>query len=303
MHIPNGFLTDPVCTASTLAATAALGVGFARLRQLDSSRSSALMAATGAGIFAAQMVNFSIDHGTSGHVLGAALAAIALGPWCGMLTMALVLTTQCLLFGDGGTSTLGANILNMAVAGTLVASILYTLSTRHVAGTKGKLVGAAAAAFGSVLASASLCAVELAASGTYGLADVFSAMLGVHAVIGVSEALISAAIVGAALAVRNEKRSLSTRRVMVGGLLLAVAVAGLLAPLASSAPDGLERVAADLNFAGLATSSYAVAPDYAMPGIAWPALTVALAGIAGVVIVFVTTYTVGRTATAKVRKH
>ena len=70
------------------------------------------------------------------HVLGAALAAIALGPWCGMLTMALVLTAQCLLFGDGGTSTLGANILNMAVAGTLVASVLYALVTRHVAGAR-----------------------------------------------------------------------------------------------------------------------------------------------------------------------
>ncbi|MBI3836866.1 MAG: energy-coupling factor ABC transporter permease [Planctomycetia bacterium] len=303
MHIPNGFLTDPVCTASTLAATAALGVGFARLRQLDGSRSSAVMAATGAGIFAAQLVNFPIDHGTSAHVLGAALAAIALGPWCGMLTMTLVLTAQCLLFGDGGLSTLGANILNMAVAGTLVASVFYTLGTRHVAGAKGKLLGAAAAAFGSVLASASLCAIELAASGTYGLADVLSAMLGVHAVIGVSEALISVSIVAAALTLRNEKRSLSTGRVMIGGLVLAAAVAGLVAPLASTAPDGLERVAADLNFASRATSSYAIAPDYSIPGIAWPTLAMALAGIAGVVVVFVATYTVGRTATAKVRKQ
>jgi cobalt/nickel transport system permease protein len=303
MHIPNGFLSDPVCTATTLAATAALGLGCARLRQSDSSRSSAVMAATGAGIFAAQMVNFSIDHGTSAHVLGAAVAAVALGPWCGMLTMALVLTAQCLVFGDGGTSTLGANILNMAVAGTLVASVLYALVTRNVAGAKGKLLGTATAAFGSVLASASLCAIELAASGTYGLADVFLAMLGVHAVIGLSEALISVAIVSAALAARNDKRSLSTPSVIVGGLALAVAVAGLIAPLASSAPDGLERVAADLNFAGLATNSYAMVPDYAVPGIAWPALAVALAGIVGVLIVFVTTYTVSRAATAKVRKE
>ena len=302
MHIPNGFLTDPVCTASTLAATAALGAGFARLRHLDRSCSSGLMAVTGAGIFAAQMVNFPIDHGTSAHVLGAALAAIALGPWCGMLTMALVLSVQCLLFGDGGSSTLGANILNMAVAGTLVASVLYTLSTRYLGGAKGKLLGAALAAFGSVLASASLCALELAASGTYSLADVFSAMLSVHAAIGVSEALFSVAIVGAVLA-GNKNRALSTRRVMIGGLALAAAVAGLIAPLASSAPDGLQRVAEDLNFANLATSSYAIAPDYAVPGIAWSLLAAALAGIAGVLVVFVMTYTISRTTTAKVRKH
>jgi cobalt/nickel transport system permease protein len=303
MHIPNGFLTDPVCTASTLAATAALGVGFARIRQLDASRSSALMAATGAGIFAAQMVNFPIDAGTSGHVLGAALAAIVLGPWRGMLTMALVLTTQCLLFGDGGLSTLGANVLNMAVAGTLVASVLYTLCTRHVAGTQGKLLGAATAAFGSVLAAASLCAVELAASGTYGLTEVLSAMLGMHAMIGLGEVLVTVSIVALVSAAHAETHPLSTRRIMASGLLLAVAVAGLLAPLASSAPDGLERVAEDASFAGLATSSWAIAPDYAAPGIAWPAVAVALAGIAGVVVVFVTNYMVGRTAAVKIRKH
>jgi cobalt/nickel transport system permease protein len=303
MHIPNGFLTDPVCAAATLTSVAALGVGFARMRQTDNSRSAALMAATGAGIFAAQMVNFPVDHGTSGHVLGAALAAIVLGPWRGMLTMALVLAVQCFLFGDGGASTLGANILNMAVAGTLVAAVLYSWTTRHVGGTQGKLLGAAAAAFGSVLASASLCALELAASGTYSLPEVFSAMISVHALIGLNEAAISVAIVAVALAARASERSLSTGHVMVGGLALAFAMAGLVAPLASSAPDGLERVAENLQFANLATPSWAVAPDYAVPGVGWPTLAVALAGIAGTVAVFASTYTVGRTAKVRVRKQ
>lgn len=301
MHIPNGFLTDPVCTASALASAAALGVGFARARQSASPRSAALVAATGAGIFAAQMVNFPIESGTSGHVLGAALAAIVLGPWQGMLTMAVVLATQCFLFGDGGISALGANILNMAVAGTLVASLCYTLVTRHVAGAKGKLLGAGAAAFGSVLASATLCAVELSASGAYAPAEVFSAMLGVHVLIGLSETLITVALVGAALAGRAEHRRTLHRGAV--GLALAIAVAGLLAPMASSAPDGLARVAEDLQFASLATDSWAIAPDYVAPGVGWPALAVALAGIAGTVFVFVSAYTVGRTATAKVRKQ
>ena len=290
MHIPNGFLTDPVCTASTLAATAALGVGFARLRQMDHSRSSALMAATGAGIFAAQMVNFPIGAGTSGHVLGAALAAIVQGPWRGMWTMAVVLTTQCCLLGDGGATALGANVLNMAVVATLVASGLYTLVTRSVAGANGKLLGAAAAGFGSVLASASLCSLELAVSGTHGLTEVLSAMLGVHAVIGVSEALVTLAIV-AALAAHSENRLPSSGRVAAIGLALAVAIAGLLAPWASSAPDGLQRVAQDLSIASLDT------------GIAWPALAVSLAGIAGVLFVFISAYTVDRTARVKVRKR
>ena len=91
-----------------------------------------------------------------------------------MLTVAVVLAVQCFLFGDGGASSLGANILNMAVAGTLVASAIYSMTTGYVAGTKGKLLGAGAAAFGSVLAATGLCSLELAASGTYGLADVMA---------------------------------------------------------------------------------------------------------------------------------
>ena len=303
MHIPNGFLTDPVCAASTVASMAALGVGYAKARQFDSSRWAALMAATGAGVFAAQMVNFPIDHGTSGHVLGAALAAIVLGPWRGMLTMAIVLAAQCFLFGDGGASALGANILNMAVAPALVASVLYRSATHYVAGTQGKLLGAGLAAMGSVLASATLCSIELAASGTYGLADVFSAMIGIHALIGMCEAILTVAIVAALVAARPAGRSLSTRQLVAGGLILAVAVAGLLAPLASTAPDALDRVAQDLNFASFAAPSWAIAPDYAAPGIGWPALAVALAGIAGVLFVFVSAYTLGRAARVRVRKQ
>ncbi len=294
MHIPNGFLTDPVCTVSTLTSAAALGAGIVRMRQSDTSCSSVLMAATGAGIFAAQMVNFPIDQGTSAHLLGAALAAIALGPWRGMLTMAMILTAQCFLLGDGGASTLGANILNMAVAGTLTASVLYSVATRCVADTRGKLLGAALAAFGSVLASATVCAIELAASGTYGFADVLGALLSVHAAIGLSEALLSVAVVGIALSTQLN-RPHSTRGAGWVALVLAVAVAGLIAPLASTAPDGLERVAQDLNFAALATSSWSVMPEWA---VAMP-----LAGIVGVLFVFVSTYTVGRTATAKINKR
>ncbi len=304
MHIPNGFLTDPVCTVSTLASAGALGVSFARAARLDNSGSGALMAATGAGIFAAQMVNFPIEHGTSGHLLGAAMAAIILGPWRGMLTMAVVLAAQCLLFGDGGLGTLGANILNMAVAGTLVAAVLYNATTRYnIAGTRGKLVGTAVAACGSVLASASLCAVELAASGTYGLADVWRAMITVHAVIGLGEVIVSVALVAAVLAIQAQGL-LSARRATFAGAALAIAVAGLIAPLASSAPDGLERVAEDLQFANQASANlWALAPDYAVSGIAWPALAGAMAGIVGVVVVFCSTYMLNRAATAKVRKQ
>jgi cobalt/nickel transport system permease protein len=303
MHIPNGFLTDPVCAVSTVSSLAALGVGFSRLRRMDAVRSAPLMAAAGAGIFAAQMVNFPVGGGTSGHLIGATLAAVLLGPARGMLTMASVLAVQCLLFGDGGASALGANILNMAVAGTLVAWVLYRATTRYVAGAQGQLLAAGVAAFGSVMASAALCAVELAASGRFGFAEVLSAMLSVHAAIGLSEAMITVAILAAVRATSTNKRFASARGVLLCGLLLAIGVAGLLAPLASTAPDGLERVAMDLRFANSAADSWAIAPDYAAPGVVWPMLAIALSGIAGVVTVLVVTYTVGRTATARVRKY
>jgi cobalt/nickel transport system permease protein len=303
MHIPNGFLTDPVCTFCTLVTAGTMGYGVTRIRETDGSRSAALMAATAGGIFAAQTVNFPIGSLTSAHVVGAALAAIVLGPWRGMLTMAVVLAAQAFLFGDGGIQTLGANMLNMAVVGTLVASLLYGFTTRRVAGSGGKLLGAGVAAFGSVLAAAAMAATELAASGTYAPVPLFASMMGVHLVIALCEVLITMAIVAAALALVAEKRVLSTRRVIIGGLALAVVLAGLAAPFASTRPDGLERVAADLNFANLATSSWAVAPDYEAPLVSWPALAVAIAGVGGALLVFASAYTVGRTAKVRVRKR
>lgn len=303
MHIPNGFLTDPVCTVTALAATGALGVGVMRLRREGATRSSALMAATGAGIFAAQMVNVPIDSATSGHFLGSALAAIVLGPWQGMLTMATVLAVQCLLFGDGGLSALGANTLNMAVAGTLVAAVVYQQVSQRVAGSKGILLASAMAAFASVMAAAGLCAVELTASGN-DATQVFPAMLGIHAVIGLAEAAMTLAIVGVVLVIRaGAVRSWTPGRVAMVSLAVAVFVAGALAPFASSAPDGLEHVALSLNLAEAPVTSWALAPDYEAPGVSWPALAVALAGIAGAVFVFVSTYTVGRTTLVRVPKE
>lgn len=312
MHIPNGFLSDPVCTATTLASFTALGMGVARIRQtIDTpsstpvpAHSSALLAATGAGVFAAQMVNFPIGDGTSGHVVGAALAAILLGPWRGMLTMAVVLAVQCLVFGDGGLSTLGANVLNMAVVGTLSATGLNGFVRRRVLGTSGQLLGAALASFGSVLASATVCSLELAASGTYALGNVMSAMISVHVWIALGEAVATVAVLAALSTLRAENALRSGHRAIVASLAVAVAVAGLLAPWASSAPDGLERVAEDLHFASQASmASWAFVPDYEAPGIAWPALAVALAGILGVAFVFVVSYTVDRTAKVRVRKY
>lgn len=303
MHIPNGFLTDPVCAATTLASAGAVGYGILRLRSAGRPTEASLMAATGAGIFAAQMVNFPIDGATSGHVIGAALAAIALGPWRGMLTMAIVLAVQCLVFGDGGMAVLGANVLNMAVVATLVAWSVYQFVTRRLSGAPGKLAGAGAAAFASVMAAAVACSAELAIRGDFAAGEIFSAMLGVHLIIALCEGLITVSVVAAALAVAAQPRLASPRNLAILGLCAAIAVAGLLAPLASASPDGLERVAENLNFASLAGDTFAIVPDYEIPGVSSTLLAVALAGVFGVALVAFSSYAIGRTATARVRKQ
>lgn len=299
MHIPGGFLSDPVCTACTLATGATVAVGAVRLRAAGAS--PAAMGALGAGIFAAQMVNFPVDHGTSGHVIGAAAATALLGPWAAMLVMAAVLAIQCLLFGDGAVSTLGVNILNMGVVAVATAWVVNRVVRRQVPGRHGAMLAGGLAAWVSVIAAASACSLELAASGTYGLADVMSAMLNVHAAIGIGEALVTAAVV--AIVFRSaEARSiaqparLGTRR-LAAALAIAVGIAMLLAPLASSAPDGLERVAQNLGFADQALpSAAAIAPDYVLPGFAWQPLAVALAGTLGVVAAFAGSWAVCRVA-------
>ena len=151
------------------------------------------MGVTGAFIFAAQMLNFPIAAGTSGHLMGGALAALLLGPWAGVLVMTAVLAVQAFLLQDGGITALGANILNMGVASALCAS-LASLVLRVI---RPRMAGAAAAGFLggwlAVEAGAALASVEIALSGTAQLSAVLPPMLAIHAVIGLVEGLITAA--------------------------------------------------------------------------------------------------------------
>ncbi len=205
MHIPDGFLD-----AKTFGALDVVGAGFvavaaARVRRALSERAVPLMAVLAAFIFAAQMLNFPIAGGTSGHFAGGALAVILLGPWAGVLVMTLVLVIQALVFGDGGILALGANVVNMAVVAPFVGYGLYVLIIRMWRNEAGRFVGAFAAAWLAVVAAATACALELAASGTTPLAVVLPAMAGVHAVIGLGEGVVTA---GALAAVRVSRPDL-----------------------------------------------------------------------------------------------
>jgi cobalt/nickel transport system permease protein len=205
MHIPDGFLSGEVAAATGVVSAAAVGYAVSRAdRDLDERRVP-LLGATAAFVFAAQMLNFPVAGGTSGHFLGAALAAILLGPWLACLALTVVLVVQSLLFADGGMTALGANVLNLAVVGTLSAGLVMALARRMAGRSRTAFLGAAGvAAWLAVMLGAGAVAVELAVSGTVPLGTVLPAMLGVHAVIGLGEAVITVAAVSAVLALRPD---------------------------------------------------------------------------------------------------
>jgi cobalt/nickel transport system permease protein len=205
MHIPDGFLDPGVAAATGAMAGGAVAIGLRKAEATFDERRAPLLGVTAAFVFAAQMLNFPVAGGTSGHVLGAALAAILLGPWLACLVLAVVLLVQAFLFADGGVSALGANVLNMGVVGALGAGLVMGVAMRVLPRTRRAFLGATAvASWLAVVAGAIACSFELALSGTVPLGTVLPAMLGVHALIGIGEGVITAAAVSAVLTSRSD---------------------------------------------------------------------------------------------------
>jgi cobalt/nickel transport system permease protein len=192
MHAPDGFLTVPVALAFWAVTGVVLLIA---VRQADRSldeRAVPLLGVIAAFIFAAQMFNFPVAGGTSGHLLGGVLAAILLGPWAGTLAMACVIAVQGLIFQDGGLVVMGANIFNMGVVGTLGGYWLYRALCGALGGEeRARLPAAGIAAWSAVVLGSAFMAVELAISGHTTLAIALPAMVGVHVVIGIGEGLIT----------------------------------------------------------------------------------------------------------------
>jgi cobalt/nickel transport system permease protein len=195
MHIPDGFLSAATLAVTWTASAGSVAYAVRRVsRELD-ERQVPLLGVSAAFIFAAQMLNFTVAGGTSGHLLGGALAAILLGPWAGMLAITSVLAIQALLFQDGGLLALGANILNMAVVGVLLAWVVYAGVQRLLGGkTWATMVAGFAAAWSSVVVASLVAAVELGISGVSPWAVVLPAMGGVHVLIGIGEGAITVAV-------------------------------------------------------------------------------------------------------------
>jgi cobalt/nickel transport system permease protein len=306
MHIPDGFLTLPVSAVGWLLAATLLAVALRVSPAQVGERQVPLLGVLAAFVFAAQSINFPVAGGTSGHLLGGTLVAIVLGPWAAALVMTAVIATQGLLFQDGGLVVMGWNLLNMGIFTAFSGYATYVLVRRMLGPAPWAQVAAAfVAAWLSVEIGAIACSFELAASGSSPLALALPAMTGVHAFIGIGEALITA---GAVALLQKSRPDLlesgsaapgqGSAGLLVGGLAVALLVA-LCSPLACSAPDGLDRVAQLQGFAHLESAPlWHFIPDYKVGFIAQPVLASMLGVVLGTLVVFALGLAVGR-ATAR----
>ena len=289
LHIPDGFLTLVISLIFWGITIIMVSIAISKTNKSLGEKQVPLMGIMAAFIFAAQMLNFPVAGGTSGHFLGGALAAIVLGPWAGILVMTAVIAVQALLFQDGGLLVMGANIFNM---GLLTAMIGFGLYRSVIGRSKAtRLAVAGLAAWLAVVASALITALQLWLSGTTRLEIVVPAMLGVHVLIGIGEAIIT---VAALSFIERTRTDLLNEKVtaakggsgwVYAGILISL-LAVVLSPLASANPDGLERVAEDMGFLALGQNApYQILPDYTVPFLGETALSTIVAGAVGALVV------------------
>ncbi|MEU1303054.1 energy-coupling factor ABC transporter permease [Streptomyces shenzhenensis] len=319
MHVPDGFIDAPTSAVTGVVAAGAIAVSLrGARRELGGEQTAPLAGLVAAFIFAVQMLNFPVAAGTSGHLLGGALAAILVGPYTGVLCVSVVLLMQGILFADGGLTALGVNITDMAIVTTVVSyavfrGLLAVLPRKRRSVTVASFV----AALVSVPAAAVAFTLIYAVGGTtdVALGKVATAMIGVHVLIGIGEAVITALTVGAVVAVRPDlvhgARGLrqelklrvhgelvdapaapapaaartSRRTLWITGLVTSLVLAGFVSFYASANPDGLEKVAHDHGI-DRKTEDHASADsplaDYGVKDVSDARLSGGLAGVIGV---------------------
>ena len=189
MHIPDGFLSGEVAATTYVISASWLTYSVKRVKHITDDKTIPVMGVLGAFIFAAQMINFPVAGGTSGHLVGGALLAILFGPFAASIIMATILISQVLLFADGGITSLGANILNMGIVAPIVGILIYKALKKW-----DHRLAVFISAWLSIVASAALCAVELSLSGTIPLKVALPAMVSVHSLIGIGEGLITLSV-------------------------------------------------------------------------------------------------------------
>jgi len=297
MHIPEGFLSNGVAITMDVVSGATLAYSIKGLRQRFNWAKMLFAAGITALIFALQMLNFPVVEGTSGHFMGAALAAILFGPAGAIIVIAVVLAVQCFVFGDGGVLALGSNIFNMGVVGGLTGYYTYNWLKGMFKGVSGVLFNAFISSWASIVMASGSCAVMLGVSGTGPTMSIVTSMISTHTLIGVGEGLITLVIIGLTYRFKpllmDQKAEIDLQAivkpcVIVLGVALALAV--FVTPYVCPYLDGLERVAEDHGFLSIAEGKEmfcALIPDYVLPGIKSEAIATSLAGFVGIIIAFV----------------
>lgn len=207
MHIPDGFIGPGTSVAAGAVAVAGTAVAIRKAALALDEKRVPMAGLAAAFIFAAQMLNFPVAGGTSGHLLGGVLAAVLVGPWAGALCVTVVLFVQALMFADGGLSALGLNVVNMALVGSLVGYAVFVAIRSVLPKRRTSVVLAAGIAAGLAPNMAAITFMLEYATGGNNAAPfgtVLGAMLGVHTLIGIGEGVITAMTISSVLAVRPD---------------------------------------------------------------------------------------------------
>lgn len=280
MHIPDGMLSGAVCPVTLSVSAAGLLFSAYSASKKDKKTTPIKFAAVTSAIFVLQMLNFPISHGTSGHFLGAAFAALTLGVAPGILAMSLVIAIQAILFGDGGLMALGANILSMSVSGVMSAALVLKLRSQSM-NSWINFALAGTGAFLSVLVAAIVCSLMIWIDGKADFQPLMTAMTSVHILIGVAEAISTVLLMMLVSSLDKTK----SQGLWVTAML---SIAAIMASLASNLPDGLEYTADKLGFMGNAAAIFSgFIPDYAFHGLVSPLANVVVSSMIGVLSVFV----------------
>lgn len=306
MHAPDGFLSAGTAVATGAISVGTVGVALRQAKHHLKEKQIPLAGIAAAFVFAAQMFNFPVAAGTTGHLLGGALAAILLGPHIGAIVVTVVVVVQAMVFADGGITALGYNVLNMAIIPAYGGYAIFRMFRRLLPKSSGGVVAATGlAAWVSVVLSAMAFSIEwlFGATAPISFTEVFGAMVGVHVLIGIGEGVLSAMTVGAVLASRPDlvygaqdlersqvadTKPARTRTFIIAGLLASLFFAAVVSQFAVDNPDGLESAAEEAGFIesardhALGGSLFA---DYATSGIENETVSLAVAGVAGTLIV------------------
>lgn len=297
MHIPDGFLDTKTIVATTTLSAVGFSIALRNLKNRIIPRQVPMMGLAAAFVFVAQMLNFPIIGGTSGHLIGSVLTAVLLGPGAAVIIITLVLFVQCLFFADGGLLALGANVFNMAIIGSLFGYSIYRTIYKYSPTEKGRYLAIGFASWCSTVLASIFCAGELACAGTVNWKMAFPAMANIHMLIGIGEGLITTLVIATIRRTRAELLSIDVQKItpsrykefIIYGVIIIIGLILFVLPFISKLPDGLEKVAAILGFE-YKTLAEPIIPspitDYQFPGIGSPVPATWIAGVVGAVVVF-----------------